>query len=422
MAASAGAASRHRPGARHARPARGGARRALTGLAVLLVIGAGSLGVAAELSPTPETAPTLALPAPPPPGEVAVPLPSYGASGILALGIDGARIDRNPKRKLEMASITKVITAMMALERKPLEADAAGPRITFDAIDASFYDKYLALGGAVEPMASGWRLSQRQLMEVVLVTSANNYTEALARWAYGSESGMVRASRDWLDEHGLHDTVFTNSNGWPGNTSTIDDLLELGALALADPVIAAIVAITSIKVPQLGTIKTSNKVQGKLGIDGIKTGTLSTYNLLFSSDVARPDGTEVPIVGAVLGAPSKDRLYRDVRSMLTAFQAGFVEKEVIAAGAPVAEYRTAWGDTATVVAEEGLSLLLWNGSEVALSAQLAPRAEAADGSTAGTLLVAAEGRSYAVPLRLEGALERPDFWWRLGNLWPGATP
>ena len=51
-------------------------------------------------------------------------------------------------------------------------------------------------------------------------------------------------------------------------------LLDLGRLALADPVVAAAAALPAVTVPGIGTYENRNLIVGVDGVTGLKTGTL----------------------------------------------------------------------------------------------------------------------------------------------------
>ena len=107
-----------------------------------------------------------------------------------------------------------------------MKPGSAGPDITFDAADAALYDSYRAQQGTVKPVHAGLVLSQLQLMQVVLVSSANNYADSLARWAFGSRAAFLAATKAWLAAHSLTGTTLLEPTGMnPGNTSTASDLV-----------------------------------------------------------------------------------------------------------------------------------------------------------------------------------------------------
>ena len=114
---------------------------------------------------------------------------------------------------LPIASISKIVTALVVLDAKPLAAGESGPAITFTDADAALYGKYLRVNGKVELISAGVVMSQREALEVVLVSSANNYAESLVVWAFGSQDAFVTAATAWLSVNGLTDTTLLEPTG-----------------------------------------------------------------------------------------------------------------------------------------------------------------------------------------------------------------
>ena len=91
-------------------------------------------------------------------------------------------------------------------------------------------------------MKVGEVYTQRELLDLTLIESANNYSSTLAKWAFGSEDAFVAKAREWVAAHDLPSITIVDSTGLgAGNVGTATDVIELGRLALADPLIAAIV-------------------------------------------------------------------------------------------------------------------------------------------------------------------------------------
>ena len=91
------------------------------------------------------------------PVTVSVPItyPPYGASAFGALGYDGVLGTAGSTAQLPIASITKVVTALVVLEAFPLEVGEEGPALTFDATDVQYYDDQLAIDGTRQPVTPG---------------------------------------------------------------------------------------------------------------------------------------------------------------------------------------------------------------------------------------------------------------------------
>jgi D-alanyl-D-alanine carboxypeptidase (penicillin-binding protein 5/6) len=115
-------------------------------------------------------------------------MPSYGASSIGAVGFADDLATGGTEKALPIASITKVITSLVVLDRHPILQNDPGPEITFDAADVAIYRSFLANNGKVSPVSVGLTLTQREVVELVLIESANNYAASLSAWAFGSET------------------------------------------------------------------------------------------------------------------------------------------------------------------------------------------------------------------------------------------
>src|SRR5690606_26521677 len=114
-----------------------------------------------------------------------LPFPDYGGSAITAIGYPDATITSGSSSPQQMASITKIITALVVLDEHPIAPGTDGPTLTFGAFDVDRYHYQLANNGSNRPVWSGLELTLRETLETVLVSSANNYAESLAAWAFG---------------------------------------------------------------------------------------------------------------------------------------------------------------------------------------------------------------------------------------------
>lgn len=401
-----------------------GARRRMYRRRRLLVFGGGSLvlGLAfylplTLLAPLPLVSATTVNPSAPVTTAPAIDFPGYGASGIGAIGYDGVLASSGATTPLPIASITKVITALVVLEQRPLGIDEPGPTITFGAADEQFYADMVAQDGIVAPVSSGATISQRNLLDVTLMASANNYAQTLAAWAFGSEAAFVDAARDWLQREGLTSTTIVDATGInPGNTSTVADLIELGKRAVEDSLVGTIVGTQTVDVPGIGSFTNRNLLLGVDGVDGIKTGTLDESGacLLFAQDI-EVDGEPITIVGAVLGGEDHPSLAATVRGLLADADAGFQRVPLIEAGTPLATYTTEWGDEVMAVAMRSASVVTWTGIPVTATLDAEPVQLGRAGDDVGDLVFTIADREVVVDVELASTIEDPGPWWRLAN-------
>lgn len=344
-------------------------------------------------------------------------MPTAAASAITAVGREGVLAQSGSTDALPMASITKIVTALTVLDAHPLAAGESGPTVTMTSADAALYRKYDSLGASVAPVASGVAYTERELLEIMLIDSAGNYAVTIGNWAFGSEEQLMAAMRAWLDANGLTGVSVVEPTGRDaGNRASAADMIRLGELALADPAIAEIVAIPSIEIHDVGLVENSNKLLGDSGIDGIKTGTLNDFgaNLLFAADLTVGSAT-IPLVGVVLGAATHTELNNAVKALIGQVQAGYHEVPLIAAGDRIGEYTTPWGETASAVAGEAASIVVWGDTPITASADVDPVRLADKGSSVGSITFTAGTQTVEVPLVLSTAVEDPGPWWRLGH-------
>ncbi|GAA4264668.1 D-alanyl-D-alanine carboxypeptidase [Frondihabitans peucedani] len=342
--------------------------------------------------------------------------PSYGATAVEAVGFDDSLKTSGDSKPRSIASISKIVTALVVLDAKPLKG-GSGPDITFTAADNALYAKYLAQDGEVAAMPIGLTLTERQVLQVALIKSANNYAGALANWAFGSNAGYVKAASAWLSEHHLDHTTLREPTGLnPGNTSTATDLVALGKLALANPDIAKIVSTKSLAVPGVGTVTNSNKLLGIDDVVGIKTGTLDQAGacLLFATREAI-EGHTVTVVGVMLGGRDHDSLDADIQRLLAGVKAGFQTVDAVRVGDVYGTYATKWGDRAHAEAAEGVSRLVYGDVGVTAVPTLEKVGSARAGSTVGRLRVRIGGQTTTVPLKLDRPVTEPGAWWRITN-------
>lgn len=402
-------------------------RRTTIALIVTFAILAGSGGYAAYALTAPIGTATLDAEAPyvdaPPPAPIALPVDgAYAvsiagaddylgatASGIWASGGgDGAR---------PIASISKLITALVVLDAKPLaDASDPGPTLTFDRADHALYDKYYVLGATIAAMPTGSSMTLHDALEAMLIVSACNYAEAVSTWAYGSQSAFLRATKNWLAANGLTSTTIVEPTGIDArNTSTPADLVALAKIAMANPAIAQIVGMPTLNVPNIPAALNTNDLLGTEGITGLKTGTLedSGSNLLFSSTLDVGTGHPLSIVGVILGGYTHDAVNGEVRALLRSIQAGFQTVTLGEAGQRIGTYSTPWGESADIVLGESTSLLIWSDTEIDVSFTTTSLTTGSDGDTVGSVTWTVGPDTVTAPLVLDGTIEPPDAWWRL---------
>ena len=315
-----------------------------------------------------------------------------------------------------MASITKVIAALVVLDARPLGPDEPGPTIAFTKADVDLYEKYYVLGATVQSMKPGATMSERDALKMLLVASASNYAEAVTNWAFGSPAGFRGAASAWLAKNGFASTRVVEPSGIDArNVSTPAELLALGRIVAAHPVLSVIVQLPGLDVVGAKPANNSNFLLGTGGITGIKTGTLEPYgaNLLFSAKLDVGLTAPLDVIGVNLGSYDHSTIGREVPALLESIKAGFHTVPLIEQGVELGSYTTAWGEKATIVSGQSASVLTWSDSAVTVSADTKAATTADAGARVGTLTFVSGATTVEVPLELREAIREPTDWWRL---------
>lgn len=138
--------------------------------------------------------------------------------------------DKNSDTVLPIASITKLMTAIVVLEQKL----ALDDRIVISQEDANSTHSS-RMRGRLRP---GSALTRDELLLLSLMASDNRAAAALARSAPGGSAAFVVAMNREAERLGLHDTRFSDPTGLsPDNVSSAHDLAKLVRAAHAHPLI-----------------------------------------------------------------------------------------------------------------------------------------------------------------------------------------
>ncbi|WP_078621198.1 D-alanyl-D-alanine carboxypeptidase family protein [Streptomyces aurantiacus] len=232
-----------------------------------------------------------------------LPWPREGQTSVLVEGL-GARGELGTKgtqTPVPIASVTKVMTAYVILRAHPLRAGESGPDITVDQQAAA--ESVSSVESSV-PVREGQRLSERRLLELLLIPSGNNIARLLARWDAGSQEAFAKKMNRAARALGMRRTTYTSASGLaPTTTSTSADQLKLARQVMRDEVFRSIVAMPSTTAPDRpGRISNSNALLGTAGVIGVKTGssTPAGGNLMWAATAPDGSGRDRLVLGVVL--------------------------------------------------------------------------------------------------------------------------
>ncbi len=201
------------------------------------------------------------------PAHAADPFPNAAAAYLVKSG-ETVFWSHQAERRMPPASLTKMMTALVVLERAALD-----DVVTISATAA-------AQTGSRLRIQAGERFSVGDLLAALLIRSANDAAVALAEHVAGSEEKFAALMNRRVAELGLKNTQFANASGLdhPRQYSTAVDLARLAEAALDHDTFRALVVETGVEIRTLCTGRTfeltnSNKLLGLYdGLAGVKTG------------------------------------------------------------------------------------------------------------------------------------------------------
>ncbi|WP_434099186.1 D-alanyl-D-alanine carboxypeptidase family protein [Streptomyces violaceorubidus] len=234
------------------------------------------------------------------PGASSLPWPREGQAAVRVEGY-GDLGSHGPDRPVPIASVTKVMTAYVILRDHPLRRGESGPRIT---VDSQAADESVSGAESTVPLEQGQRLSQRHLLELMLVPSGNNIARLLARWDAGSQEAFVGKMNRAAAELAMNRTTYTGASGLESTTtSTAADQLKLARQVMRDEVFRSVVAQSHASVPGTSrTVDNTNTLLDTPGVIGIKTGSSTPAGGALMWAVTVPDrrGRQHLALGVVL--------------------------------------------------------------------------------------------------------------------------
>ena len=192
--------------------------------------------------------------------------PTKARAGVLLDHESGARLWQwNENESLPMASVTKLMTALVALET--LSPD---DEVTIPAAALAIEPGYVRMG-----LQAGQRVKTLTLLYGALLPSGNDAALALAIAAAGSEQAFVAKMNARAQEWGLTQTHFVNPHGIdaPDHYASARDLAQLAIRALQNPLIAEIVATPVKDIEGFHLVNTNQLLTTYPGAYGVKTGT-----------------------------------------------------------------------------------------------------------------------------------------------------
>lgn len=347
----------------------------------------------------------------------ALPFPAAGegAVAVAGSGVLAATADQQP---VPVASLTKMMTAYLVLTAHPLTGDEQGPAIHFTAADHEAWIQASENDESNVELVAGEVLTERQLLEALLIPSADNVADWLARWVGGTESRFVGLMNATARRLGMDETHFADASGLdPASRSTAADVALLGSILMENPVIRSIVSLQNPTFPVAGHIWNYNPALGVDGIIGVKSGfTQAASGCLVTAAWHTVGGRRVLVIAAVTGQPlGLDQAAQADETLTEAIESHLQLVSPFGPTVTVATARVPWtGRAVDAVVKSPVRLAAWGGLRYRARLVGAPvtRAELRHGWTVGTvvadLVVSTQfGPAATVPVTLARAIPPP---------------
>ena len=265
----------------------------------------------------------VAVAAPPPVVADAYLVQNSGTGEVLAA--------HDERERLPMASITKLMTALVAVERASLD-DVA-----------TISQRTASVGESTINLSPGERVTLRDLIRAALIQSANDAANAIAAFVgKGSVGRFVELMNDRARQLGLSDTHFANPDGLdaPNHVSSARDVTKLARVAMNKPFIRETVRLVSATAAGRQLHTWNDLLSTFPNLIGVKTGHTNGAGW---SQVAAARGGGVTIYATILGGETREGRNADLTELLAWGLSRYRTVWAVNGGRTYASVRTAYG-------------------------------------------------------------------------------
>jgi D-alanyl-D-alanine carboxypeptidase (penicillin-binding protein 5/6) len=239
-------------------------------------------------------------------------VPRVTAKGAIVVDMDTGTVlyARNADKQLEMASTTKMMTAILILESMDLGRVVKVPAAAVGA------------AGSTLGLKRGESFTVKELLYMMLIPSANDAAITLAIAQAGSVKQFVAEMNARAEKMGLTNTHFENAWGLhvEGHVSSARDMAKIASAAMRDATFRKIVSTKefTLNKPVGGirgrVIKTSNELLRDYSwVNGIKTGSTPFAGYCLAASATK-DG--LTLISIVLGAKDEDTRELESKALL----------------------------------------------------------------------------------------------------------
>lgn len=345
--------------------------------------------------------------------------PAVEAAAAILVEADTGQVlfEKNAQLPLPMASTTKIMTALVALEYGHLD----------DIVTAG--ERAARIDGTRIYLEPGEKETMRDLLYALMLPSANDAAVAIAEHIAGSEEAFVAMMNQKARTLGANHTYFQDPHGLSsrGHYTTAHDLALITRAAMRNPLFAQIVATKEYLMPwpaklSVRRLYNHNKLLWRdlsaegFAVTGVKTGYTSAAGNCLVASARRGDRQ---VIAVILNSPPGVQFSDAVEMFRFAFS-GFQQHKVVRRGDVVVSRPVGKGFL-PVIADRSISVALPVGKPPAavrkeFDWKVPPEPPIAQGEQLGELRVLLDGREVGRAGLLSAATvvpPRPKHWWLL---------
>lgn len=258
--------------------------------------------------------------------------------------------EKNSDKKRAMASVSKVMTLLLTFEAIEKKKVSKNDNVTIIQSDVNRVGTNILLN-------AGDKFTLEELMNGMMIVSANDAALAIARYVGGSYDNFVDMMNKKAKELGMNDTIFYNPNGLPMSGKISGKIVSYENTTTARDVVKLERYIYQ-KYPKMTTEITDREKYSNSTknidepntnpllpliehVDGLKTGYTDKagYNLAYSMKVNSGNGNDIEnrILGVSLGAPSEESRKITTYNLLKFVEKNYKTKKAIEKGKIVAK-------------------------------------------------------------------------------------
>ena len=254
--------------------------------------------------------------------------PRIAASSAIVMDFASGRIlyEKNAYVRRSIASTTKIMTAIVAIENGNFEDDVVISK------------RSAAIGGSTVGLKQGRTYKLKDLMYAMMLRSGNDAAIAIAEHIGGSVEAFAQMMNRKAAEIGALNTNFVTPHGLddPQHYSTAYDLALITQYALKNPIFAEIVATKSSTFEGRGINNTNEMLSLYPGTDGVKTGYTGQAGRCLVTSVSQNGNRYISVV---LNCASRTQRAANSKSILDYSFANYKNYDYLFEGQQVAELK-----------------------------------------------------------------------------------